>query len=727
MDKLYVNFKNCYGISQLEHEFVFESTTNKPVAKACAIYASNGTMKTSFAKTFEAISKNSMPSEERYKRTTICEIKIDNIPISAESIYVLKSEVDIKFETPAVTNILVNPIHKANYDALLVELDMLKGKLINSLQKLSKEKKLDIEQKLQSDWEIQGFQKCIEKALSIQISDNLQPFEYATIFDPKALDVLKSKEFISKADEFNKRYQELFESAGSIYTKGVFNPIKAETSFDALKKHGFFLGGHRVHLKGDDISITDEQLEIRQKQLLEKFDTDASLKKIRTSLAKNAQTQALINLIEGLSNLEVEFLLENLKPDMQIQFRRNLWAYYIQKIPESITYIQSYEKNKEALQQIENAAAQMAPQWTQAVELFNDRFVDMPFTLSISNQAQAALGKEKADLLFIFHDGSDYVECSRSELKTLSQGEKRALYLLNFIFEVESRKLTNQETLFIFDDIADSFDYKNKHAIIQYLQDLTKIDYFHQLILTHNYDFFRTIASSFVHRDKCLMTSISDTSISLIKAKGIKNYFIGVWKDKVNSNHTILCATVPFTRNLIEYTKGDKDPDYIKLTDLLHWKENTNNISVGDYFAIYNRLFGTSYPINNATIVKDLLFQQANDICVQAKHDGLNLENKVVLCMAIRLHSEIFLINELRILKNEPNYWDCSMNQFGSLMKDFSSQSQEHSALRTLEKVSITVSSNIHLNSFMYEPILDLSMEHLIKLHNEVIALSNTI
>jgi wobble nucleotide-excising tRNase len=112
-----------------------------------------------------------------------------------------------------------------------------------------------------------------------------------------------------------------------------------------------------------------------------------------------------------------------------------------------------------------------------AVELFNNRFVDMPFTLSITNQSQTALGKENAKLKFIFKDNADIVEWTRSEIKTLSQGEKRALYLLNFIFEVESRKMNNKETLFIIDDVADSFDYKNKHAIVQYLEDLTKTSY----------------------------------------------------------------------------------------------------------------------------------------------------------------------------------------------------------------------------------------------------------
>ena len=38
--------------------------------------------------------------------------------------------------------------------------------------------------------------------------------------------------------------------------------------------------------------------------------------------------------------------------------------------------------------------------------------------------------------LYLCH-GDDRIDCTRSEIKSLSQGEKRALYLLNFIFEVE--------------------------------------------------------------------------------------------------------------------------------------------------------------------------------------------------------------------------------------------------------------------------------------------------
>ncbi|MOA67563.1 hypothetical protein D3C78_1948040 [compost metagenome] len=57
-------------------------------------------------------------------------------------------------------------------------------------------------------------------------------------------------------------------------------------------------------------------------------------------------------------------------------------------------------------------------------------------------------------------------------------------------------------------------------------------------------------------------------------------------------------------------------------------------------------------------------------------------------------------------------------------MKEYSDLCAASPAVRTLEKVSVTVSSNIHLNSFMYEPILDLTIEHLIALYNEVYALN---
>lgn len=721
MDKLKVYLENCYGISSLDETFDLSNAKGK--AKAYSIYAPNGLMKTSFSRTFEALSKGEQPKEERFNRQSTCIVEVDDVDIKKEQIYVLKSEIEISSDNEAVTNILINQESKARYDSLISAVNNLKSKLETSLQKQSKIKKDDIEDKLINDFQTDGFVKAIRLAKELVIGDDLGRFIYNEIFDPKAISILESPEFLSKSNEFNQRYQELFNQAGTIYSRGVFNPAKADTSFNTLNKQGYFAGGHKVHLKGDASSIDYEELQEKMKVVHESIDSDAELKKLRGNLAKNAQTQALILLLESISATEVDLLLHNVKPENQAEFKRNLWAFYLQNSPDTDVFLEAFSTNQDELRRIELDAATEAPSWSRAIELFNNRFVDMPFTLSLFNQVEAALGKDKAKLKFTFKDGDDRIDCTRSEIKSLSQGEKRALYLLNFIFEVEDRKRKLTETLFIIDDVADSFDYKNKHAIVQYLEDISKVDYFSQLILTHNFDFFRTLANDFVHRERCLMANRTENGITLAQAEGIKNYFIGKWKKNITNSEFILCATVPFTRNLIEYIKGETDPDYLKLTSLLHWKEDTAQITVGEYYEVYNRLFGTSYPVNDMRSFKELLFNKANEIKDRTNHEGLNLEDKVVLSIAIRMRSEIFLIEEMRKIKSDDTYWCSSMNQFGALIKLYIKELPDSQAIRILEKVSITVSSNIHLNSFMYEPILDLTIEHLITLYLEILEL----
>lgn len=719
MEQLYVKLENCYGIRRIEHEFDFTGKANK----VYAVYAPNGVMKTSFSKTFAMLGKGETPIEERYNRTPAYKVEIDGNSISKDEIYVLQAEIDITADSSSITDILVDPSKKKKYDTLLIDLDKQKNKLVSSLQKNSKIKKTDIEKKILQDWDEKDFPALIEKLLSMNASEDFEHYDYGTIFDPKVEAVLESKEFLSNAKEFTDKYDELFNRAGVIYKKGAFNPIGAEVTFSTLDKYGFFKGGHKVHLNGQTMSFDRDQLEHKMQEIHAEIDGNVELKKIQKNLAKNAQTQAFVELIETLKPFQVDFLIESLKPENQSEFRKKLWIYYISSCAEAASFVKAYKENRDEIEAIESDAAQAVPRWTRAVELFNDRFVDMPFTLSVANQTQAALGKEAAKLKFTFKDGSDTVEWLRSEVKTLSQGEKRALYLLNFIFDVEARKLANQKTLFIIDDVADSFDYKNKHAIVQYLGDLTKTDIFFQIILTHNYDFFRSIALNFIHRNRCLMTSRDSSEISLIKAEGINNYFIGMWKNRVLESEIILCATIPFTRNLIEYIKGDSDTDYESLTKLLHWKSDTSQITVGQYYDIYNRLFRTSHDTTSTQKVIDLIFDKANEVCQRTAHHGLNLEDKVLLSMASRLKAEMFMIKQLRVLKGEPSYWCSEKNQFGYLIKEYSSLAGSTPSLRVLEKVSVTVSSNIHLNSFMYEPILDLTIDHLISLYTDVCTL----
>ena len=93
------------------------------------------------------------------------------------------------------------------------------------------------------------------------------------------------------------------------------------------------------------------------------------------------------------------------------------------------------------------------------------------------------------------------------------------------IFEIETRKTANQETLVIVDDLADSFDYRNKYAIIRYLKDISENGLFKLLIMTHNFDFFRTIESRFVGYASCLVATKNENSVSLAKGCRDKEHF----------------------------------------------------------------------------------------------------------------------------------------------------------------------------------------------------------
>jgi hypothetical protein len=66
MDNLKVCLENCYGISAFDE--TFDLSNNREKAKAYAIYAPNGLMKTSFSRTFDALSKGEQPKEERFNR-----------------------------------------------------------------------------------------------------------------------------------------------------------------------------------------------------------------------------------------------------------------------------------------------------------------------------------------------------------------------------------------------------------------------------------------------------------------------------------------------------------------------------------------------------------------------------------------------------------------------------------------------------------------------------------
>ena len=85
--------------------------------------------------------------------------------------------------------------------------------------------------------------------------------------------------------------------------------------------------------------------------------------------------------------------------------------------------------------------------------------------LSVENKSDVILKDTAPSIVFDFIEGERqrrYEATQRSDiLNVLSTGEARALYILNIMFEVHTIfEEIGKKILFVFDDIADSFDYK---------------------------------------------------------------------------------------------------------------------------------------------------------------------------------------------------------------------------------------------------------------------------
>ena len=457
-----------------------------------------------------------------------------------------------------------------------------------------------------------------------------------------------------------------------------------------------------------DLILTDDSLRSSFEEIDKQLRKNADLRKFRTCLEDN-------QVVLG----------ELVNPE---RLRQKLWIEYL--VRSKNTYqelLSSYSKGGEEIAKIITAAKDETTKWAEVISIFNERF-SVPFVVRIDNQDDVILKSDAPSICFDFLEdpddqGSATVPIEETDLKrVLSNGESRALYILNIIFEVEARKAAGQSTLFIIDDIADSFDYKNKYAIIEYLMEISTEEGFQQLILSHNFDFYRTVSSRLkVKRPNRILASKENGTVTLQEEVYQKSAPFSHWREHLDDN-SMLIASIPFLRNLAEFS-GDS-ASYDKLTSLLHIKKPaTEQFLVANLEDLIKHILHDQQALtlpNHDKIVKELIYEVASSIAADSSETSV-LENKITLSIAIRLKAEDFMIAQIN---DEPFLRGITDNQTIMLIKRFKKDFPgERENIRLLDQVNLMTPENIHLNSFMYEPILDLSVQHLKKLFNKVNAL----
>lgn len=716
MDRVKIDLKNCYGIKSLQRELDFRAT------RAYALYAPNGVMKSSLARTFQDAA-DEQDSEDRIfpaRKTTRTITDEAGDEIDGDRVLVVQPYDEELGVTEKTSTLLLDPKLKKEYDDLLRATAAAREALIAAIKQQSGSKqRMDTEISdaiMQSDAELDTALTRIQREIEETKEPMFSNVQYDVIFNDKVLLALNTKDLKSAIADYVKRYNTLL-TGSTYFRKGTFDYYNAGQIAKSLTDNGFFEASHTISLNAESgnqeiknqkeleaVIAKEKETILADKALRQKFD------EVAKQLQKNAELRAFCKYVQDdealLSRMDNP---ERLRQDVLISYiktHETLYADWLAKFNAAAARRKTLE---------EEAKAQTS-QWEEVISIFNDRFF-VPFKLEARNKTEVTLGQASIiELGFTYIDGKDSVELPRQELlRSLSTGERKALYILNVIFEVETRKKNKQETLIVVDDIADSFDYHNKYAIIQYLKDISEDGLFKMIVMTHNFDFFRTIESRFVGYPNCLMASKNEGGITLAKASGIKNVFARDWKKEFFTDDKKKIACIPFLRNLVEMTTGEDDEHFLKLTSMLHWKEDTDKLTVGDLDEIYNEI---CKPAGKSGSPKKLIHELISEQAETCLKGAASLENKIVLAIAIRLISERFMIARIA---DHAFVASIKANQAYGLLEKFKEKfPKEKQTIVTLDQVALMTPENIHVNSFMYEPIIDMSDDHLRKLYGKV-------
>lgn len=765
MEKLSIKLENCYGIKKVEKEFYFNKCS------ANVIYAKNGLMKTSLTKVFKKFqdSKEDDIKDEIFNNEPVIkDIKIDEGDINKESVFVIQS-FEKSYESSSIASLLINNSLKEELENILslrVEfLKILEKKSGLRISRVSAGKKIfELEPQILSDFNFdkKSFFQNLENFDFNSIDYDFSATKYSNIFDATILKKIKSSEFQTKVKEYLDKSDEIYREY-DFFEKGKFTLPKLKDVQKRLKGNNFFVRNNKIILDGSGEFKSEKELNIKIKEIETKLQETDEFKAIE-KLLSDAKGMILKDEIENHPEIIEELRSENLN-----NFRKKLWLSYI-KAEESKFNILKNEylilKGK-----IDSLDIDETP-WKEAINIFNDRFT-LPYKMEIENLTSSIIGESLPKVVFSFCDkenfddcdNNDWVKLNRDELEkvdTLSQGEKRALYLLNIIFDVEKRKKERQKTLFIIDDIADSFDYKNKYAIVEYLKDISQIEYFYMLILSHNFDFYRTISGRLGLNRENKFHAIKNANEIIIEQEHYQGKPFEIWRDvlkaktykrqnysSINAKKHII-ALIPFVRNLIEYgvdkeinSHSDIGKDFIFLTHLLHLKEHTKNIDFSQLKVVFHEYIGKDdfdESINDADKPYNLIIDLADN---HISDTDTNLENKIIMAMAIRLIAEEFMIKEINDCESSfifnwkerrdnktgnktyfLNFINSNGNQTRRLFDGYR-QIGDIDKIKLIESVSIMTPENIHLNSFMYEPILDMDIIELKKLYVKIKSLLN--
>ena len=280
----------------------------------------------------------------------------------------------------------------------------------------------------------------------------------------------------------------------------------------------------------------------------------------------------------------------------------------------------------------------------------------------------------------------------------------------------------NNETFVILDDVVDSFDYKNKYAMIEYISELSNENNIICWVLTHNFDFFSSCKYRVKGFDKYYIKQNKNSENfqkfnESIIGGGMELF--SNWKKLLNdtSDEKKFISLIPVCRNLVELKYGVNDEKYKTLCNILHFRLNTKDILVDEIKPIFIETFNINCSLDASKKVFDILFEQLNILATTNLSNSIGLDDKIILAIGIRIVIEMVF-----------NKFDTSfVNSDLSLGEEYETVKQylDSDDKKVFSKALISIPEFVHLNSFMYEPLIDIPTIVLQEIYKDVIKIKD--
>jgi hypothetical protein len=738
MKKVKIEIKDAYGIGFLSHEFDFDYNTGNghntaEHSQTNIVYARNGTMKTSFTKALNDYSKNKPTIDPVHSRVADIKVTADGTLINRDSIFVVKSEEEY-FETEGMSLLLADKASQERYAEIMADLDAAQAELFEPTGRALGIRGGDnkVTERFDADFAITTNNR-LTLLLSMRSEVENAREEYKSI-DYKMLTETKITDFLDKpaTQVMLQKYAETYEKIlrnSEYFQENAFDYLNAFSVQRNLEENNFMEPevGNWVTLKKKDgsteevKSINDlrAKYESDKNRIFETLEQQEEYRKFDDALGKNSDLRKLQLWVR--QHKELVPYLQNYK-----SARKQLWYIHFQDHQESYdNYIAIYEARKTELNNLISRSRGLMTEWKKVVDDFKLSFAP-PFDMEVKNKEDVILQQQRPIIVLKYQDdrGGSTRELDADVLyrQVLSKGERRALYILCVMFELHMRKLSNKESLIIFDDIADSFDYRNKYAIIEYLHEISleSANKIYMILLTHNYDFFRAFrmrcSIQFHTSPKALEAQRKQGTIT-IRANVHTDEFKRIKTASKNSLGAML-TLIPLARNIIEYGNGGND--FMKLTSVLHVKSNSPSFTMNDICGIIeSHITGVDLASHKShDIAQQKILDEAASI---AANPNDKMEDKVILSMATRILAETYIKD---YFTSDNKTLDETASQTGQWSKRFMQEyPNEIETIKALRSVNIVTPELLHINAFMYEPIIDMSTDELVKTYQAIKAL----